>query len=197
MPHERTLMFNQYNRTNMRKFYLKVVKDGVAERTTTEVRGFVKAEKKAKELYQELIDKGFYNDDTYVCVSDNLSDVVYQDTDVYILKKDADGEITWFRNIYGTYCLSHCRLINEVEEQEMAEWRKEKDIHIWDLSDDELKKLYNEIAIGSIYTCDYENSFNIDNLEVSNYCDEYEQYLEDFSLEDTPQTFVDFMEEYY
>lgn len=180
----------------MKKFYLNVVKDGVAERTTTEVEGFVKAEEKAKELYLKLLDKGYYNDDSYVALSDNLRDVVYLDTDVYVLKKDADGMITWFRNVYGTYCFLYCRLINEDEEYEMQEWRNEKELHIWDLSDDELKKLYGEISIGSIYLSDYENSFHIDENEVCNYCEGYEYYLEDFSLEDTPQCFADFMHEY-
>lgn len=174
----------------MRKFYIKSVICGVPDSNVIETDGFEKAEIKAIKLYNNLLDKGFFNDDTYVCLSDNLRDVLYLDTDVYVLKKDRDGMVTWFRNVYGTYCLSHRRLINDFEKYEMEQWRKEKEIHIGDLSEDELKKLYNEICIGSIYRSDFENFFHIDENEVFIYCESYERYLEDFSLENSSQNFV-------
>jgi hypothetical protein len=76
--------------------------------------------------------------------------------------------------------------------------------HIEDLTKEELTKLRKEICIGSIYFDDYNNSFGIDKYELSNWCDEYINYL--FYLcgsksvelstayeKDTIETFVEFM----
>ena len=110
----------------MRKFYLKTVKSGSPDKNIVEVEGFSKAEEKAKEMLSELIKEGWSNIDTYVCLSDDITDVKYLDVDIYILKRDYYGDITWFRNIYGTYCYRYDRLINDEEEEELNEWRNEQ-----------------------------------------------------------------------
>lgn len=179
----------------MRKFYLKAVKSGSPDKSIVEVEGFVKAEEKAKEMLSQLIKEGWSNVDTYVCLSDSMTDVKYLDVDMYILKADYYGEITWFRNIYGYYCYACDRLINDEEKAELEEWRNEKEIHIDDLSEDDLKKLRGEICVGSCYLADFENSFNLDANEVSDYSEKYEEYIEELGLEDSPANFAKYIME--
>ena len=177
----------------MRKFYLKSVASGQPVGEISCVEGFNSAEKKANEMLQSLISDGYIGSDTYVALSEDERDVKYLDTDVYILQTDYFGDIAWFRLIYGTYCYLCDRLINDEEKAEMDEWRDEKDLHVLDLGEDDLKKLRGEITIGSFYLSGYENSFYIDTNEVSSYAESYEMYLEEENLQDTPQNFADYI----
>lgn len=73
--------------------------------------------------------------------------------------------------------------------------RNEKEIHVWDLSEDDLKKLRGEIYIGSIYLSDYENSFYIDENEVFDYSQSYEEWLDNEHVEDSPEEFSYYIRE--
>lgn len=177
----------------MKKFYLKAVMSGIPDNNIVKVDGFAKAEKKANEILSELIGKGYSNVDTCVCLSENERGVMYLDVDVYALKRDCYGDVSWYKSIYGVYCYICDRLLHDDEKEELEEWMNEKDIHIWDLSKDDLKKLRGEIILGSMFLSDYDNSFNINTEEVSDYAEDYEQFLEEDGLEDTPQQFADYI----
>lgn len=177
----------------MRKFYLKSVMSGCPDNNIVCVDGFAKAEKKAKEMLSKILREGWSNIDTYVCLSENERDVMFLDTDMYILVRGYYGELTWFKNIYGTYCYVCERIINDEEEAELDEWRNEKEVHVLDLSEDDLKKLRGEIFVGSCYLSDYGNSFYIDEEEVYDYSKNYEDYIGVLNLEDTPQNFANYI----
>lgn len=68
-------------------------------------------------------------------------------------------------------------------------------IDIHELSDEQLKKLRGEIRIGSLYYSDYNNSFFIDRSELSSYCEAYDEWLEEESIEDSPEEFSYYMRE--
>lgn len=177
----------------MRKFYLKSVAAGQPIGDIACIEGFKNAEKKANEMLLSLINNGYSSADTYVALSESERDVKYLDTDVYILQTDYFRDIAWFRLIYGTYCYLCDRLINDEEKAEMDEWREEKELHVWDLGEKDLKNLRREIKVESCYLSNYENSFNIDTNEVSNYAESYKMYLEEENLQDTPQNFADYI----
>lgn len=179
----------------MRKFYLRSVINGSPDNNIFEADGFAKAEKKAKEMLLNLIKDGWASTDNYVCLSENGRDVMFLDTDMYILKRDCYGEIAWFKNVYGSYCYVCERLIDDEEKAELDALRNEKEIHVRDLSEDDLKKLRGEIYIGSIYLSDYENSFYIDENEVYNYSQSYEEWLDNEDVEDSPEMFSYFIRE--
>lgn len=52
------------------------------------------------------------------------------------------------------------------------------------LTHEELKKLRNEIILGSIYFVDYENSFHFNCRDISAFFDGYESYLRELMEED-------------
>ena len=67
--------------------------------------------------------------------------------------------------------------------------RKElADIHLYELSEAEVKKLQSEIVMGSYYLSDYANSLGVSATEVSNYA---EDYLE---VEDEYDSFYDYIQ---
>lgn len=67
--------------------------------------------------------------------------------------------------------------------------RKElADMHLYELSEDEVKKLQGEIVMGSCYLEDYSNSLGVSETEVSNYA---EGYLE---VEDEYDSFYDYIQ---
>lgn len=169
--------------------------NGTPDDNIFEADGFAKAEKKAKEMLLNLIKDGWSSTDTYVCISENGRDVVFLDTDMYILKRDCCGEIAWFKNVYGSYCYVCERLLDDEEKAELDVLRNEKEIHVRDLSEDDLKKLRREIYIGSIYLPDYENSFYIDEYEVFNYSQSYEEWLDNKDVEDSPEEFSYYVRE--
>lgn len=67
--------------------------------------------------------------------------------------------------------------------------------NIYDLTDEQLKELRGEVRIGSMYYSDYNNSFFLDRSELSDYCDSYEEWLEEEGIEDSPEEFSYYMRE--
>ena len=67
--------------------------------------------------------------------------------------------------------------------------------NIYDLTDEQLKELRREVRIGSMYYSDYNNSFFIDRSELSDYCESYEEWLEEKGIEDSPDEFSYYMRE--
>ena len=67
--------------------------------------------------------------------------------------------------------------------------------NIYDLNDEQLKELHGEVRIGSMYYSDYNNSFFIDRSELMDYCESYEEWLEEKGIEDSPDEFSYYMRE--
>ena len=66
---------------------------------------------------------------------------------------------------------------------------------IYDLNDEQLKELHEEVRIGSMYYSDYNNSFFLDRSELIGYCESYEEWLEEKGIEDSPEEFSYYMRE--
>ena len=153
-----------------------------------EARGIVEAEKKADELLEKYIHD--YPSDTYIICVEDESEMWFDD---YLCwQKDCYGEKYWMKMENSDYCPIGLRLLTEYEKEELDELRKEKEIHIWDLDREQLKKLRSEISVGSIYTSDYANSFEIDPHEVYNYSEGYLSFIEEVGYEDTQEEFAEY-----
>lgn len=176
----------------MRKFELYVMTSGERDRKPIVVEGFANAEKKAKSLLAEVYDD-YPCEDTYVeCVKKGES----LDFDHYAMQKDIFGDVYWKTVVMGDWCPLYLRLLNDVEEYETEVWRNEPDLHVSDLSEEDLVKLYNQVAIGSCYLSDYTNNFFIDENEVSDVCEGYEIWLEQNGEKDTEESFLFYMMNY-
>ena len=68
----------------------------------------------------------------------------------------------------------------------------EKEIHIWDLDEEQLKKLRSEICVGSCYGSDYENSFGIDTEEIYSISEGYLSFIRFYGYEDTQEYFTEY-----
>lgn len=68
----------------------------------------------------------------------------------------------------------------------------EKEIHIWDLDEEQLKKLRSEICVGSCYSSDYENSFDIDTEEIYSISEGYLSFIRFYGYEDTQEEFTEY-----
>ena len=66
---------------------------------------------------------------------------------------------------------------------------------VQELSEEQLKKLRKEIRIGSCYLSDYNNSMSVDRNILSNYCEAYEEWLEEEGIEDSPEEFSYYIRE--
>ena len=177
----------------MKTYKLIVVADGgrVSKYPDAEVKGFVEAEKKANELLLEYY-QDYPSDDTYVvCVEDESE--MWWDDYLCLVRDIWNEQSHWFKMKNGSYCPIGLRLLTETEQEDLDLRRVEKEMHIWDLDEEQLKKLRSEISIGSCYLSDYENSFELDTKEVSGYAEAYDEYISDENLEDTPQEFADYM----
>ena len=153
-----------------------------------EARGIVEAEKKADELLEKYIHD--YPSETYiVCVEDEFE--MWFD-DYLCWQKDCYGEKYWMKMENGNYCPIGLRLLTEYEKEELDELRKEKEIHIWDLDKEQLKKLRSEICVGSCYGSDYENSFDIDTEEIYNISEGYLSFIGFYGYEDTDEKFAEY-----
>ena len=153
-----------------------------------EARGIVEAEKKADELLEKYIHD--YPSETYiVCVEDEFE--MWFD-DYLCWQKDYYGDKYWMKMVNGHCCPIGLRLLTDDEKEELDELREEKEIHIWDLDREQLKKLRSEICVGSIYTSDYANSFEIDPNEVCNYSEGYLSFIEEVGREDTQEEFAEY-----
>lgn len=153
-----------------------------------EARGIVEAEKKANELLEKFIHE--YPCDTYVVCVEDESEMYYDD---YLCwQEDCYGDRYWKKMENAHWCHIGLRLLTETEEEELDLLREEKEIHIWDLDEEQLKKLRSEICVGSVFLASYTNSFEIDSQEVSNYADGYQEFLEECGYEDTPEEFANY-----
>lgn len=65
---------------------------------------------------------------------------------------------------------------------------------IWDLTHDELKELRGQVVLGSCYTGDYRNKFNIDPNQVYDFCEGYGQEIGWDEDADTPEAFAGYCE---
>ena len=153
-----------------------------------EARGIVEAEKKADELLEKYIHD--YPSETYIICVEDESDMWFED---YLCwQKDCYGEKYWMKMVNGHCCPICLRLLTDDEKEELDELREEKEIHIWDLDREQLKKLRSEICVGSCYLSDYANSFEIDPHEVCNYSEGYLSFIEEVGYEDTQEEFAEY-----
>ena len=153
-----------------------------------EARGIVEAEKKADELLEKYIHD--YPSDTYIVCVEDESEMWFDD---YLCwQKDCYGEKYWMKMVNGHYCPIGFRLLTDDEKEELDELREEKEIHIWDLDEEQLKKLRSEICVGSCYGSDYENSFDIDTEEVYNISEGYLSFIGFYGYEDTQEEFAEY-----
>lgn len=153
------------------KKYRLIVHDITGENDNI-VKGFAAAEERAKALLDEY--KHDYPDCYVACFEED--EAMYVD-DFMVFCRDCYGDEYWMMMVMGSWTPLHTRLLESYEEDELEELRNEVEKHISDLNETELKTLRSEICVGSIFLKDYVNSFDIDELEVSNVCDCYEEYL--------------------
>lgn len=175
----------------MKTYKLFVIASGsrVSKSADATVKGIVEAEKKANELLDQYIND--YPYDTYVACVEDESEMNY--TNYLCMVQDCDGEKFWNMMEYGYYCPIGLRPLTDVEEEYIDLLRDEKEIHITELDEEQLKQLRNEIHVGSMFLSDYENSFGIDPMELSSLAEEYIDYLLDCHLEDTHEEFANYV----
>jgi hypothetical protein len=84
---------------------------------------------------------------------------------------------------------------DDIEDVYNAVRRELSDIHLYELSEAEVKKLQSEIVMGSYYLADYANSLGVSATEVSNYAYGYLEVADeyDYSFYDYIQS-VEFCE---
>jgi ABC-type polysaccharide transport system permease subunit len=174
----------------MRKFRLYKVESGSRVKDPVIVEGFLKAEEKAKDMLQEMWNN-YPCDDTYVACVEKEADLHY---DHLIMQKDIYNEVYWKKLVIGTYCPLYDRLLEDYEEDELEEWRKEEDISLSDLTNEQLQQLRSEIAVGSMYLSDYENSFHINENEVYDISESYDIWCEENDIEDNAENFADYVQ---
>lgn len=69
-----------------------------------------------------------------------------------------------------------------------------KDVHLYELTEEEINDLLDEILFGSVYLADYNNSFGVNPEEVSDYADGFLEVKDEYnSFYDYVQT-VEFCE---
>ena len=174
----------------MRKFRLYKVESGIIAKDPVIVEGFVKAEETAKNMLQEIW--GDYPcDDTYIACVEKGSYLHY---DHLIMQRDIYNEVYWKKLVIGTYCPLYARLLEDYEEDELEEWRKEEDISLSDLTNEQLQQLRSEIVVGSMYLSDYENSFHVNENEVRDISESYDIWCEENDIEDNAENFADYVQ---
>ena len=177
----------------MRKFELYVVANGSRRREPIVCNGFVEAEKKAKELFEEVYKDYPNRDETYIeCVEAKFM----LSCDHLVMSKDCFGDIYWRTLIMGDFMPLYIDLLSDGDKKLLEAWREEKELHVTDLCERDLKDLYYQVSFGSIYLSDYENDAYIDTEEVSNVCENYERWIEENKKEHSSETFVDYIMNY-
>lgn len=165
-----------------------VAGERISKYADAEARGIVEAEKKANELLEAYIHE--YPCDTYIVCVEDESEMYYND---YLCwQEDYYGDRYWKKMKNGYWCPLGLRLLTDVEKEELDLLREEKDLHIWDLDEEQLKKLRSEISVGSIYLSDYNNSFEIAPNEVYNYSEGYLEEVDEYYGNDTPEHFAEY-----
>lgn len=173
----------------MKKFELYVVTSGELNKKPIVCNGFAEAEKKAHEVYAKVY-PDYPCDDTYIaCVNSRFE----LDYDHLILQKDCFGDIYWRKMVYGDYGPLYATLLSEEEQQELQEWREQVELHVEDLSENELKELYGQVVWGSMYLSDYSNDWDIEEEEVCDVCEDYERWVSEEKFDDTEETFAHYI----
>lgn len=172
---------NNQNNTIMKRWTLFVVRGGEREEgTDRQADNLEEAEKVAKELYKEY-DDGNYCDLMVFCAPhhDYNNDYAehHPDEDFPVWSKDCCGDSYWrvMRvDDYGLLGLDFDKdFIQEIKDYENAH----KPRHIENLSEEELKDLFTQITPGSICLNDYANDYNVDEKEVLNWIDGFDEDL--------------------
>ena len=103
-----------------------------------------------------------------------------------------DGEMETYNKYVSGEVYGY--MIEDYEEDELEEWRKEKSISLSDLTNEQLQQLRSEIVVGSMYLSDYENSFNINENEVYDISESYDIWCEENGVEDNAENFADYVQ---
>ena len=111
-----------------------------------------------------------------------LSDLLY---DVKMILKNNGFELRTYDHSFNTQWLT-CDIIFKSNLTEIFRFSKNQFIKRGIekmLSKKDLQILRNEVVLNSLFTSDYENSFDLDTREVNVFFDGYLDYLEDLMLE--------------
>ena len=147
------------------------------------------------EQYDETCQVEVYSEigETFQVRLETLLPIIKPEVDKMVIYSDVACDLIG-RSYYGYFVIKLDGNMIVTNEGDVHEVR-----NIDDLSHDELKELRDEIVIGSCFIADYRNSFGIDPNLLSNYCDNYldylcEEYGEDDYLEhDTSDEFANYM----
>lgn len=177
----------------MRKFELYVMANGERRCEPIVCNGFVEAEKKARELFGEVYKDYPNRDETYIECVENESMLRRNHL---VMGKDCFGDIYWRMLIMGDFMPLYSDLLTDDHKELLEAWREEKELHVADLCEEDLKDLYCQVSFGSVYLSDYKNDFYIDTEEVCDVCESYERWIEEEKEEHSPETFADYVMNY-
>ncbi len=170
----------------MKKFKLYTVISGERMKEPVIANGFAEAENVAKELYKKYHSQ-YPSNDTYIeCVESEL----LLSLDHLIFRTDCFGKMYWKWLVMGDWCPLYEDLLSESEQKQLQEWREEKEIHVIDLCEEDLKELYYQVTFGSCFLSDYENEAYIDENEVCDVCERYERWVDENNEKHCPKTFA-------
>ena len=82
----------------------------------------------------------------------------------------------------------------DVEEAYNAVRKELNEIHLEELTKEDVERLEKQIVMGSVYVADYENTFGVNPNEVSNYADGYLETKEDPEEYGEYNTFYDYIQ---
>ena len=189
----------------MKKFILYKVYAGECDKKPIKVRSFAEAEVRAKELLADLLPNYPDYRDTYIeCWEDDgefngrLGMTFNILGDRLIMAQDCFGDIYWRMMIYnGGAMPSYSKLLTDDQKELLEEWRNEEEVDIADLSEQELIELRGQICVGSIYLSDYKNEFGVDENQVCEACECYDNWLYETDEKDNGETFAYYIMNFY
>lgn len=82
----------------------------------------------------------------------------------------------------------------DLEEVSKAVRKELNDIHLYELTEEEVEKLRKQIVMGSLYVADYENTFGVNPNEVCSYADGYLETKENPEEYGEYDTFYDYIQ---
>lgn len=168
------------------KKYKIVIPDVIPEYKTIYVKGWNNAEAKVKELFAKYIDN---TPDLRIYVMERNERIAYADY-VYTYKRDVYGDDYFWMSVMGDFMPLYDRLLEDDEREELERRRHEVDRHITELNAEELKELLTQVSFGSMYLRDYQNSFDIDEEEVYDYCEYALDECDQHGYTNTPDVFA-------
>ena len=185
----------------MTKFLLYQVYAGERDKKPIRVRGFAEAEVKAKELLAALLPNYPDYHDTYIeCWEDGgYLDIPFNLLgDRLIMAQDYFGDVYWRMMIYRGDTIPLCsKLLTDDQKEILEEWRNEKEVDITDLSKQELIELRSQICVGSIYLSDYENELGVNEEQVCDACEGYDNWLYEDGWKDNGEAFAYYIMNFY